>query len=159
MRKNYLFVKILIIFIVLVLALLAFYKLNSKPLPSFLSFLGETENKSSDKRPDCFFEIRDARAQLLNSGQEDARYEIKGFLRGGARNYLNSIISKIYLDKDKKTLIAEGYFSINRWVVINEGAPFDISASIKASDQLMKEISEKNIPLIVDTYPWFTTCR
>ena len=118
----------------------------------------DTDNNISISS-DCLFEVREVKTQLVNYGQTNVYYEIKGFLKSEQKDYLNLIISKIYLDEDKQILFAEGSLEINRWVEKNEGIPFIIKALIKVDDQISKEVFEKKISLIFDTYPISTLCK
>lgn len=158
MRRTKLIFKILIVLILLVIFSLVFYKIEKKYFSPYFNLRTDTDNNISISS-DCLFEVREVKTQLVNYGQTNVYYEIKGFLKSEQKDYLNSIISKIYLDEDKQILFAEGSLEINRWVEKNEGIPFIIKALIKVDDQISKEVFEKKISLIFDTYPISTLCK
>ena len=94
MRRTKLIFKILIVLILLVIFSLVFYKIEKKYFSPYFNLRTDTDNNISISS-DCLFEVREVKTQLVNYGQTNVYYEIKGFLKSEQKDYLNLIISKI----------------------------------------------------------------
>ena len=87
-------------------------------------------------------------------------WEIDGLLKNTSerRQYLTSMIAKIYTKDEKNILLSAGYKDVDHWLEPGQSYPFQVRAQIDRSDPVLSKYFMKDDDVRIDVYPWFTTC-
>lgn len=87
-------------------------------------------------------------------------WEIEGLLRNTSarRQYLMSMITKIYTKDSKNILLSTGYKEVNNWLEPGQSYPFQVRAQVDRSDSVLSKYFNKDDEVRIDVYPWFSTC-
>lgn len=161
MNKFNLAIKILAVCIIIFIGVVIVYVLFFKTNLVKTNVLPEAKNVSDNNHifQKCNFEILNVKVNKLSSKQNESYFEIKGFLRGGSNDFLNSVVAKVYTDDDKKILVASGQQDLNIAVSIGSAIPFAFNVYPNLNDDIIKNILKTNIAFKVDAFPLFSNCR
>lgn len=95
-----------------------------------------------------------------NSKDKLTWVEVEGIIKlnGNKSQNIDSIISKIYTNDDKKIFLGDGYININEDITPGTSYPFKLSVTIDRNKELVGKYFSKDDEIKVDTYPYFSSC-
>jgi|GEM_PF-517941 len=88
-------------------------------------------------------------------------WEIDSLLKNNSnkKQYLNSLILKIYTADDKNILLTESYLNIKEWLGPNQSLPFQVRTSFNRNNEILNKYFDGEEDVRVDLYPYFESCN
>lgn len=130
----------------------------------------ELENKLKDP---CIYDgvginwcerfTADTRSSLnreKNSKDRLTWIEVEGIIKlNNKSQQLDSVISKIYTNDDKKIFLGDGYINVGESIAHGTSYPFKLSITLDRNKELVGKYFSKDDEIKVDTYPYFSSCE
>ena len=119
------------------------------------------EDCYNDKKDDNRFASLFCNLSEREINKKETYIEVEGLIKntGTEKEILRAMISKAYSNDDNKIYFGEDYQSVNKEIDSGVSLPFKLSIFLDRNKDSINKYYNKNTELVIDVYPWFTSCK